>query len=97
VAAKRPIRATRRTTDNTSNFARAKAIATGRKEGGRLTASERHELPEKDFALPGRRYPVENASHARNALARISANGTSEEKAEVRKAVHRKYPGIGES
>lgn len=63
--------------------------------GGRLTAAERHALPGKDFALPGGRYPINDASHARNALSRVSGNGTSEEKAKVRAAVHRKYPDIG--
>jgi hypothetical protein len=67
-----------------------------RKHGGKLTAAERHALPSKDFALPGERYPIEDANHARNALARVSQHGSSEEKAKVRAAVHRKYPGIGE-
>lgn len=66
-----------------------------RKSGGRLTASSRNALPASDFALPGRRYPIEDASHGRNALARVSQHGTSAEKAKVRAAVHRKYPGIG--
>lgn len=66
-----------------------------RKSGGRLTAAERHALPSKDFALAGGRYPIENASHARNALARVSQHGSAEEKAKVRAAVHRKYPGMG--
>ncbi len=65
------------------------------KHGGHLTAAERHKLPGKDFALPGGRYPIEDANHARNALARVSGNGSPEEKAAVRRAVHRKYPGIG--
>jgi hypothetical protein len=61
----------------------------------KLSAAARHALPKKDFALGGGRYPIEDASHARNALARVSQHGTSEEKAKVRAAVHRKYPGIG--
>ena len=61
----------------------------------KLTTEARKKIPEKSFALPGRRYPIEDASHARNALARVSQHGTSEEKARVRAAVHRKYPGIG--
>ena len=59
-----------------------------------LTTEERKKLPKKDFALPGGRYPIPDASHARNALARVSANGTPEEKAKVRAAVHSKYPNI---
>ena len=38
-----------------------------------------------------------DASHARNALARVSQHGTAEEKATVRAKVHAKYPGIGKS
>ncbi len=64
------------------------------KRGGRLTAAERHALPGKDFALPGERYPIPDASHGRNALARVSQFGNSEEKAKVRAAVHRKFPQI---
>lgn len=59
-----------------------------------LTAAARRKIPKKDFALPGGRYPIEDAAHARNALARVAQNGTPEEKARVRAAVRRKYPGI---
>lgn len=69
----------------------------GLAKGGKLTARRRNALPEQSFALPGRRYPIEDASHARNALSRVSGNGTPAEKAEVRAAVHRKFPGIGKS
>jgi hypothetical protein len=62
----------------------------------KLTAAARNKISGSNFALPGRRYPIEDASHARNALARVSQHGTSAEKAKVRAAVHRKYPGIGE-
>jgi hypothetical protein len=63
----------------------------------KLTAAARNKISGSNFALPGRRYPIEDASHARNALARVSQHGTSEEKAKVRAAVHRKYPGIGKN
>lgn len=61
----------------------------------KLTTKTRNAIPTKSFALPGRRYPIEDKSHARNALSRVSGNGTPAEKAKVRAAVHRKYPGIG--
>ncbi len=61
-----------------------------------LTAETRNALPDSAFALPGRRYPIANESHARNALARVSANGTPAEQAAVRAAVHKRYPGIAE-
>lgn len=57
-----------------------------------LTAKTRAALPGSAFAMPGRRYPIHDMNHARDALARVSANGTPEEKAMVRAAVHRRYP-----
>ena len=56
----------------------------------------RKQLPAKAFAVKGRRYPIEDKSHARNALARVSQHGTAAEKTRVRAAVHRKFPGIGQ-
>lgn len=61
----------------------------------KLTAKKRKRLKSSTFALPDRRYPIPDASHARNALARVSQNGTPAEKAKVRAAVHRKFPSIG--
>ena len=61
----------------------------------KLTAAARKKIPAGDFALGKGRYPIEDASHARNSLARVSQHGSSSEKAKVRAAVHRKYPGIG--
>ena len=61
----------------------------------KLTAETRNALPGKSFALPGRRYPIEDKSHAQNALARVSQYGSPEEKSKVRGAVHSKYPGMG--
>jgi hypothetical protein len=63
----------------------------------KLTAAARKKIPAKNFALKGGRYPIEDASHARNALARVSQHGNSSEKATVRAKVHAKYPGIGKS
>jgi hypothetical protein len=68
------------------------------KAGGRLTGAERKALPKSDFVFKSeRKYPIEDKSHARNALARVSQFGNSSEKAKVRAAVHRKYPEIGQS
>ena len=73
---------------------------------GHLTTAARQSMPRSDFALPGNgegkkdagagSYPIPDASHARNALARVSQHGTSEEKAKVRAKVHSKFPGIAE-
>ena len=69
-----------------------------------LTTKERNRMPAKDFALPGRgkgpkgkgagSYPIEDKSHARNALARVSQHGTPSEKATVKRAVEKKFPAI---
>lgn len=63
----------------------------------RLTAKGRKQIAPKNFALPGGRYPIENPSHARNALARVSQHGSPSEKATVRSKVAAKYPGIKQS
>jgi hypothetical protein len=60
----------------------------------KLNAAARKKLPAKSFAGPDRSYPIEDASHARNALARASGKPVE---ARVRAAVHRKFPGIGKS
>lgn len=61
-----------------------------------LTAAQRSNIPTGDFAGPDRSYPIHDASHARNALSRVSQYGTPALKQKVRAAVHRKYPGMGE-
>lgn len=71
--------------------------------GGVLSAAQRQAMPKSDFALPGKgegpkgagsgSYPINNPSHAKNALARASGKPVE---AKVRAAVHRKYPGIGQ-
>ncbi len=72
-----------------------------------LTYGERKDMPKKDFALPKEKdksnpagkgaYPIEDQAHARDALARVSAHGTPEQKEEVREKVEKKYPGIEQS
>lgn len=64
----------------------------------KLTAAKRNKLKGSQFALPGKRgYPINDPSHARNALSRVSQFGSPAEKAKVRAAVHRKYPSMGKS
>jgi len=41
----------------------------------KLTTQGRNKIASKNFALPGRRFPIEDASHARNALSRAGAKG----------------------
>ncbi len=60
-----------------------------------LTYAKRKRLSKKTFAIPEKRkYPIEDISHARNALARVSGNGTPSEKRRVRSAVYKKYPSL---
>lgn len=67
----------------------------------KLTYSARKSMPKKSFALPSKKeggkggYPIPDASHARNALSRVSQFGSSSEKATVRAKVHAKFPNIG--
>lgn len=60
----------------------------------KLTAARRKALPNSDFAMAGRKYPVNNKSHAIDALSRVSANGSPAMKAKVKVAVRKKFPGI---
>jgi hypothetical protein len=59
----------------------------------RLSAKTRNALPDSAFAGPHRSFPIENASHARNAIARAS-QFHPELKAKIRAKVHKKFPGI---
>ena len=77
----------------------------GDRSMAKLSYARRQKLPASDFALPGKgtgpkgkgggSYPIPDASHARNALARVAQHGSQAEKAEVRAKVHRKFPAIG--
>ena len=68
----------------------------------RLSMKRRKALPSGSFALPGKgkgasgkgsgSYPIPDASHARNALARASGKPVE---AQVRAKVKAKFPGIG--
>lgn len=67
------------------------------KRASELTAASRDKIKEKNFALPGDRYPIHDIAHARNALARVSQHGTPEERETVRKKVYAKYPELKEN
>jgi hypothetical protein len=60
----------------------------------KLTTATRKKIPTREFALPGRRYPIEDEAHARNALARVAQDGTPAEKRAVRGKVHRQFPDL---
>lgn len=54
----------------------------------KLTTKERNALPAKDFAIPSeRKYPIEDASHRKNAKARASE---MEDKGDISKSTESK-------
>lgn len=73
-----------------------------------LSAKARAKIPTKSFAIKSKaktteakkqsgNYPIQDESHARNALSRVAQHGTPAEKKQVRAAVKRKYPNIGQA
>lgn len=60
----------------------------------KLGSKERNSLPGSDFALPGRKYPIEDKGHAKAALSRGAANATPEELAKIKRKVMGRYPGM---
>ncbi len=65
----------------------------------RLSYQQRKSLPRSEYAIPERApgpgsYPIPDRAHARNALARVSAYGTPQEKRRVRMAVARRFPEV---
>lgn len=64
-------------------------------EKAKLSTEGREHIKDSNFAIPSeRKYPIHDESHARNAISRVSANGTEEEKGKVKAAVYRKYPSM---
>ena len=62
----------------------------------KLSAADRKKLKDSDFAEPDRRtYPIEDETHARDALGRVAQNGSEAEQRQVRKKVEERYPEIG--
>jgi hypothetical protein len=61
----------------------------------KLTTKARKSIPSRSFAEPKeRRYPIEDKTHARNALARVAQSGTASEQTKVKAAVKKKYPSL---
>lgn len=62
----------------------------------RLKSKQRRRLKKSSFAIPAKKkYPIPDKSHARNALSRVAQHGSAKEKAQVKRAVKRKFPSIG--
>lgn len=63
----------------------------------KLSTKQRKAIPKSEFAVPSKSpksgsYPINDKSHARNALARSSGKSIA---SKVRAAVMRKYPEMG--
>lgn len=59
----------------------------------RLTTERRKELPEEEFAGPGRTYPDPDIEHGRKAVQMAKHAGPAEAR-RIRAKVHRDYPSI---
>jgi hypothetical protein len=62
----------------------------------RLTAKTRNALPDSAFAGRGRTYPVQNPSHARDALSLASQHASPALESKIQAKVHRRFPGISQ-
>lgn len=67
----------------------------------KLSYKKKAALPKKEFALPSKegygskgKYPIPDAAHARNALARAAQFASPAEQKRIRAAVHKKFPFI---
>lgn len=61
---------------------------------GTLSTKARNKLPGSAFAGPGRSYPINDASHARNALARAAQHASPELEAKIKSKVRKRFPAI---
>lgn len=49
----------------------------------KLTAAARKKIPSDKFALPGRRYPIQDRAHAANAKARAAQFASPSQKKQI--------------
>jgi len=66
----------------------------------KLTASSRKKIANKNFALGGRKFPIEDKGHGEKALqlaprSEAAGNITPSQVSEIKSEVHAKYPSIG--
>lgn len=62
---------------------------------GGLTAAERAALPESDFALPGRRWPIPDKAHARIATTYMKRGfGRKADYPQIQRAIRERFPGF---
>ncbi|MBS0219149.1 MAG: hypothetical protein JSR91_00255 [Proteobacteria bacterium] len=60
----------------------------------KLTTKRRNALATSEFALPGRRYPIDTPNRGRNALSRAAQNASPAEQATIKRKVKARYPSI---
>jgi hypothetical protein len=60
----------------------------------KLSYKARKNLPASAFAGPGKSYPIHDAAHARNALARVAQHGSPTLQAKIKAKVRKKFPAI---
>lgn len=61
----------------------------------KLTAAARKKIKTSKFAIPeGRKYPIQDLAHARNALSKVRQYGTADERKKVYAAVSKSYPSL---
>jgi hypothetical protein len=61
-----------------------------------LSDKDGDHLKDSDFGEPEqRKYPIEDETHARNALSRVAQHGSDQEQHEVRERVEKRYPDMG--
>ena len=60
----------------------------------KLSTKARNALPASAFAGPDRSYPIEDRSHARNALARAAQHASPELQSKIKAQVRRRFPNI---
>lgn len=60
----------------------------------KLSYKARKNLPASAFAGPGRSYPVQDAAHARNALARAAQHASPGLQAKIKAKIRKKFPSI---
>lgn len=62
----------------------------------RNTKAGRKSMPASDFGLPAqKKYRIDDAAHARNALSRAAQHATPAQQAQIRARVKAKFPSIG--
>jgi hypothetical protein len=59
----------------------------------KLNTADRKALPTKDFAGPGRSFPINDETHARKAL-QLDTHKPASEQASIRSKVKAKFPDI---